>query len=186
MRQWNKKRNAARSAPATVARATPRRHTRAAAAAVAAAPAARRSKPLTIARAAEAAGVGVETVRFYEREKLIPQPPRPASGYRIYPLPTVRRIKFIRHCQNLGFTLKETRELLRLNDEGTGGCEQACKRVEEKILDLDSRTAALTALRDNLKSLLGHCPEGHCLIMDELNLAGGCDSDCGHCSTAAQ
>jgi DNA-binding transcriptional MerR regulator len=182
MRQWNKKRNAARSAPATVARATPRRHTPAAAAAGAPAPAARRSKPLTIARAAEAAGVGVETIRFYEREKLIPQPPRPSSGYRIYPPHTVHRIRFIRHCQDLGFSLKETRELLRLNDEGTGGCEHACRRVEDKIHDLDARIAAMTALRDNLKSLLGHCPEGHCLIMDELNLAGGCDPDCGSCA----
>lgn len=182
MRQWNKKRNAARSAPATAARATPPRRTPAAAAAVAPAPAARRSKPLTIARAAEAAGVGVETVRFYEREKLIPQPPRPASGYRIYPPHTVHRIRFIRHCQDLGFSLKETRELLRLNDEGTGGCEHACERVEEKIRDLDARIAAMAALRDNLKSLLGHCPEGHCLIMDELNLAGGCDAACGSCA----
>jgi hypothetical protein len=73
--------------------------------------------------------------------------------------------------------------LLRLNDEGTGGCEHACERVGEKIRDLDSRIAAMTALRDNLKSLLGHCPDGHCLIMDELNLAGGCDPECGTCAT---
>jgi MerR family copper efflux transcriptional regulator len=183
MLPWSKKRNAASGASATAARAIRPVRTPAAAAAVATAPAAQRSKPLTIARAAEAAGVGVETIRFYEREKLIPQPPRPASGYRIYPLDTVRRIRFIRHCQDLGFSLKETRELLRLNDEGAGGCEHGCERVDEKIRDLDARIAAMSALRDNLKSLLGHCPEGHCLIMDELNLAGGCDPHCGRCST---
>jgi|GEM_PF-882214 len=140
-------------------------------------PAARRSRPLTIARVAEAAGVGVETVRFYEREKLISQPLRPATGYRIYPLDTVNRIRFIRHCQELGFTLKETRELLRLNDEGAD-CERACGQVVDKVHDLDRRIAALTHLRDNLKSLLGHCSEGHCLVLKELNLAGGCNPEC--------
>lgn len=158
-------------------------HTPAVAAVAATAPAAKRSKALTIAGAADAAGVGVETVRFYEREGLIPQPPRPSSGYRTYPPHTVQRIRFIRHCQELGFSLKETREFLRLNDEGTGGCEHACARVDNKIRDLDSRILAMTVLRDNLKSLLGHCPEGHCLIMDELNLSGGCDHTCGTCST---
>jgi MerR family copper efflux transcriptional regulator len=181
--QWNKKANVATSASATAVPATRHTSTPAAAVVAATAPAARRSRPLTIARAAEAAGVGVETVRFYEREGLIPQPPRPASGYRVYPAHTVHRIKFIRHCQDLGFSLKETRELLRLNDEGTGGCEHACQRVDEKIRDLDSRIAAMTTLRENLKSLLGHCPDGHCLIMDELNLVGGCDPECGSCST---
>jgi MerR family mercuric resistance operon transcriptional regulator len=183
MQQWKKRRNAVMPASATVARVPRPKSTPAVVAAVATAPAAKRGKPLTIARAAEAAGVGVETVRFYEREGLIPQPPRPSSGYRIYPPHTVHRIRFIRHCQDLGFSLKETRELLRLNDEGTQGCDHACKRVDEKIRDLNSRITAMTTLRDNLESLLGHCPEGHCLIMDELNLAGGCDPGCGTCST---
>jgi MerR family mercuric resistance operon transcriptional regulator len=179
MRQWKKRGNAVSSASAMDARAT---RTPATAAAVvdAAAPAARRSRALTIARVAAAAGVGVETVRFYERERLITQPTRPATGYRIYPFDTVNRIKFIRHCQELGFTLKETRELLRLNDEGAD-CERACGQVAEKIYHLDQRIAAMTRLRDNLKLLLGHCPEGHCLIMKELNLAGGCSPECSRC-----
>jgi MerR family mercuric resistance operon transcriptional regulator len=144
----------------------------------AAAPAARRGRPLTIARVAAAAGVGVETVRFYERQNLITQPLRPATGYRIYSLDTVHRIRFIRHCQELGFTLNETRELLRLNDEGAD-CERACGQVAEKVHELEQRIAAMTRLRDSLKLLLGHCSEGHCLIMKELNLEGGCNPECG-------
>ncbi len=179
--QWKRK-NVVTSANAKPARAIRPTRTSADAAAVAPAPAAR-SSPLTIARAAAGAEVGVETIRFYEREGLIAQPPRPSSGYRTYPPGTVQRVRFIRHCQELGFSLKETREFLRLNDEGTGDCDEACARVEAKIQDLGTRISALGDLRDKLQRLLGHCPEGHCLIMDELNLAVGSGPGCATCST---
>jgi DNA-binding transcriptional MerR regulator len=72
------------------------------------------SAPFTIGRVAEAAGVGVETVRFYERKGLLAQPRTPQQGFRFYPPDTPERIRFIREAQDLGFTLRETAELLAL------------------------------------------------------------------------
>src|SRR3989475_12935888 len=71
-------------------------------------------KSLTIGRLAKQAGVNVETVRFYERRGLLPKPPRSASGYRLLPADTARRLKFIRRAQALGVSLAEIAELLSL------------------------------------------------------------------------
>lgn len=70
--------------------------------------------PLTIGRLAKAAEIGVETIRFYEREGLLDEPPRTASGYRLYPSGVVQQLGFIRRAKVLGFTLAEIRELLAL------------------------------------------------------------------------
>jgi MerR family mercuric resistance operon transcriptional regulator len=130
-----------------------------AAAVAAAAKPSKKPGKLTIARAAEQAGVGVETIRFYERERLIPRPP---SGYRIYPESTVRRIRFLRHCQELGFSLKEAAQLA---DDSQ--CATACRKVEAKLAELDRRIAALDQLRRHLR--------------DALNRQGG--DSCGVCET---
>lgn len=90
---------------------------------------------LTIGRLAREAGVNSETIRFYERRGLIPKPPRPATGYRRYPPETVRRVRFIRHAKELGFSLKEILELLSLR--------------------LDPET---TCIRENLDSCFGGMP----------------------------
>ncbi len=169
----------AANAKGTAKRATPRRVTAAATVAVLA-PAAKNS--LTISRAAALADVNVETIRYYEREGLISQPPRPASGYRLYPSATVNRIRFIKHCQELGFSLNETREFLRMQDLGTSDCDEACEKVGEKIQELTAKISALQHLRENLQSMLGTCPEGHCRVMEALNpdapLSDGCSPVC--------
>ena len=71
-------------------------------------------KPLTIGKVAERAGVGVETVRFYEREGLLDEPTRTASGYRQFDEDVIRRLEFISRAKELGFTLNEIKELLSL------------------------------------------------------------------------
>ncbi len=71
-------------------------------------------KPLTTGKVARHAGVGVETIRFYEREGLIDKPPRREYGYRQYPQETISRVRFIRRAKKLGVTLKEIKELLSL------------------------------------------------------------------------
>jgi hypothetical protein len=71
-------------------------------------------KSLTIGRLAKQVGVNLETVRYYERQSLLPRPPRSASGYRLFPTGAARRLRFIRRAQELGFSLKEIRELLSL------------------------------------------------------------------------
>jgi DNA-binding transcriptional MerR regulator len=80
------------------------------------------SSSLTIGQVAKGAGVGVETVRFYEREGLVPAPKRRPSGYRQYPADTVRRIRFVQAAKDLGFTLKEIRELLSLRVAAGKSC----------------------------------------------------------------
>lgn len=166
MRQWKPRKSAARnaSAPAVAREAPVTRSANATADVDASVRAANRSaKALTIGRVAELAGVGVETVRFYEREGLISQPPRPSDGYRVYPIETVRRIQFLRHCQELGFALKEARELAGLTDSSC-----ACGQVTAKIDQLDAKIAALHRLRDELSGMLGKRPSGMCGVMETL------------------
>ena len=80
-------------------------------------------KAVTISKAAKNAGVGVETIRFYERKGLIEQPPKPfGPGFREYPEEVVRRIRFIRQAQDIGFSLREIAELLSLRADPSADC----------------------------------------------------------------
>lgn len=114
-------------------------------------------KPLTIGKLARAAGVGVETVRFYEREGLIEQPPRRASGYRQYDPQTVRRLRFIRHAKDLGFTLREIRELLELRVEPDCHCDDVLTLTQAKIADIEQRIEALQRMKQTLSKLATAC-----------------------------
>lgn len=115
---------------------------------------------LTIGRLAKASDVGVETIRFYEREGLIEQPEQPSSGYRKYPASTGVRVRFIRNAKELGFTLREIKELLYL-----AGTSQVIRkgmrtRVEAKIAEIDARIEGLLKLRGNLSKLVKACSRG--------------------------
>ena len=114
---------------------------------------------LTIGQLAQRAGVGVETVRFYEREGLISEPPRRPSGYRDYPLETVARIVFIRRAKDLGFTLKEINELLDLRVRPRRNCSQVKQSADAKIVDIDGKIASLRRMRRALKDLTKACEE---------------------------
>ena len=114
---------------------------------------------LTIGQLAQRAGVGVETVRFYEREGLISEPPRRPSGYRDYPLESVARIVFIRRAKELGFTLKEINELLQLRVRPRRSCAQVKQSADTKIAAIDGKIAALRKMRRALKDLTKACEE---------------------------
>jgi MerR family mercuric resistance operon transcriptional regulator len=131
---------------------------------------------LTIGEVAKAAEVGIETVRFYEREGLIAEPPRRQSGYRQYPPDTVRRLRFIRRAKDLGFTLKEIGELLDLRVDPTTSCADVraiakakMADVEGKMLDLARIQAALT---DLVRTCRGKGPTSECPILDALDEQG--------------
>lgn len=113
---------------------------------------------ITIAKLAEAGGVGVETVRYYQRRGLLPEPERPLSGVRRYGVDDVRRLGFIRAAQAAGFTLEEIGELLRLDavDDRPRARELALSRVAE----LDRRIAELHHARDALMRLATECGSG--------------------------
>ena len=112
---------------------------------------------LTIGRVAELADVGVETIRFYERQGLIKNPPRRASGYRQYPAEAVTRIRFIRRAKELGFSLREIKELLALRLDPHTTCADVRARAEEKLTDVRAKIAALEGMCGALERLTAAC-----------------------------
>lgn len=126
----------------------------------------------TIGRLAKAAEVGVETIRFYEREGLLEVPERTASGYRLYPPETVDRLGFIRRAKVLGFSLAEIRELLRLA-EPTGERARVKALAEHKLAQIDQRIGELQRMRGALSELTrqcsGHGPVDGCPIIEALS-----------------
>lgn len=131
------------------------------------------NETLTIGRLARSAGVGVETIRFYEREGLLAQPNRRPSGYRQYPADAVKRVRFIRHAKELGFSLSEIQELLELRMDPMTTCTDVRRRAQEKVADVGRRIAALEQIRSTLERLVRACrgkgPKEECPILAVLD-----------------
>ncbi len=127
---------------------------------------------LTISKAARRSGVGVETIRFYERKELIARPPRPVSGYRQYPEETVLRVRFIKRAKELGFTLKEIKDLLDLRIDPSTTCEDVRELAEIKISDIEEKIRSLRQMNKALAKLIRACggrgPVGECPILEAL------------------
>lgn len=128
---------------------------------------------ITIGKAARHAGVGVETIRFYERRGLIEQPPKPAgSGFRVYPEETMQRIRFIRHAQEIGFSLREIGELLSLRARPTADSSDVRERAIAKRKEVERKIAHLERIHAALEELISACPgKGalrQCSIMEAL------------------
>jgi MerR family mercuric resistance operon transcriptional regulator len=130
-------------------------------------------KPLTIGQVARQAGVGVETVRFYERQGLLEKPTRRESGYRQYPEDVVARLRFIRRAKELGFSLKEIKELLALQVDPAITCAEVKRQAEAKIADIEGKIASLTRIKKALVKLATVCrgqgPTSECPILASLN-----------------
>jgi Hg(II)-responsive transcriptional regulator len=103
------------------------------------------------------AGVNIQTLRYYERRGLLKEPPRRSSGFRKYPEEAVRIVRFIKHAQQLGFTLREIDELLQLREDRERTCAQVRRAAEAKIADIDSKLDRLTAVRGALEVLVQSC-----------------------------
>jgi len=130
-------------------------------------------KSLTIGRLAKQAGVNLETVRFYERRGLLPRPPRSASGYRLFPVEAARRLRFIRRAQDLGFSLKEIRELLSLRVSRTTRSADIRARAEAKVADIEAKIRSLESMKKTLRKLTRICdgcaPMAECPILESLD-----------------
>jgi Cu(I)-responsive transcriptional regulator len=111
---------------------------------------------LTIGKVAKQSGVGIDTVRFYEREGLLPKASRTHSGYRLYTSIDVERLRFIRRAKSLGFSLEEIGELLHLN-AAKGNRSSVKKLAEHRLSDLNQKISELTAIRDALAGLVRRC-----------------------------
>jgi Hg(II)-responsive transcriptional regulator len=128
---------------------------------------------LTIGQVARNAGVGIETIRFYEREGLLEEPPRRASGYRQYSEQVIKRIHFIKRTQQLGFSLKEITELLLLRVDGPTSCEDVKQHAEAKIAEVERKLAELQHMRHALLHVAALCtgegPASACPMLDALD-----------------
>lgn len=128
---------------------------------------------LTIGEVAKAAEVAIETVRFYEREGLIAEPPRRQSGYRQYPPDTVRRLRFIRRAKELGFTLKEIGDLLDLRVDPQRSCADVRALAKTKMADIEAKMLDLARIQAALTELVRTCrgkgPTSECPILDALD-----------------
>lgn len=121
---------------------------------------------------AKQAGVNVETLRFYEREGLLAEPPRRASGYREYPPDAVQRIRFIRRAKELGFTLREIKGLLELRVDPDTTCAEVREHAAEKIADVKQKISDLKTIERALNKLMNTCrgsgPIDDCPILKHL------------------
>jgi MerR family mercuric resistance operon transcriptional regulator len=128
---------------------------------------------LTIGEVAERAKVHVETMRYYERRGLLVSPPRSSANYRLYPEDTVRRVRFIKRAQELGFSLKEIEELLSLRAAPEAGCAAVRGHAEAKIKDIGAKIGSLTAMKSGLAKLVTECsgdgPLTDCPILETLD-----------------
>lgn len=127
---------------------------------------------MTIGALARLAEVGVETVRFYEREGLLAQPHRPDRGYRVYPPEALERVRFIRRAKAMGFTLHEIRELLALQARSGIPCGVVREQALAKVADIDRKISELHRLREAISTLAHTCPGDttmqHCPILGTL------------------
>lgn len=130
-------------------------------------------KSLTIGKIAGQAGLGIETVRFYERKGLIPEPPRDeSSGYRCYPEDTVDRLRFVKNAKDLGFSLKEIQELLSLRAEPSESRGDIRARAKSKIENIEQKITSLESMRQALMAMVEECsgkgPRSNCPILKAL------------------
>lgn len=109
---------------------------------------------LKVGELAERAGVGVQTLHYYERLGLLPNPNRSASNYRLYPTDALRRVQFIKKAQSLGFTLEEIKEILGLREQGRAPCRCVADVGKKHLQELDARIAALREFRRELASVV--------------------------------
>ncbi|VTU01458.1 family transcriptional regulator : MerR family transcriptional regulator OS=Candidatus Entotheonella sp. TSY2 GN=ETSY2_48225 PE=4 SV=1: MerR: MerR-DNA-bind [Gemmataceae bacterium] len=127
---------------------------------------------LKIGQLGTRSGVGVETLRFYEREGLLPEPERLPSGYRQYEAEAVERVQFIRVAQFLGFQLKDVKELLALRDNPDATRAEVRERAVSKVVEIDTRLRGLEAIRADLVRLVTAC-DGGCRRVSQPCTTGG-------------
>lgn len=123
---------------------------------------------------AAATGLPVETIRFYEREGLLPKARRADNNYRVYDAAHTERLGFIRHCRNLDMTLDEVRSLLRLREQPARDCAEVDALLDEHIGHVKQRIRELRALEKDLKLLRARCASPHAI--DDCGILSGLDA----------
>ncbi|MCR4290021.1 MAG: heavy metal-responsive transcriptional regulator [Candidatus Scalindua sp.] len=128
---------------------------------------------IQIGKVAKRSGVGVETVRYYEREGLIPEPDRSASGYRLYSETVVKQVQFIQHAKTLGFSLKEIGELIALKTTSGATCKSVRVKATAKVENIQHKIDSLEKMKAALLPLIDECqankPISDCPILNALD-----------------
>lgn len=128
---------------------------------------------LTSGKLAKMAGINIESIRFYERKGLLPKPKRSDSGYRLYAMDDVKRIQFIKNAQNLGFTLREIKDLLNLRIDEHNLCADVQKLIIEKINEIELKIKEMKKIDKTLKEMQKLCStnelEKECPFLDILD-----------------
>src|SRR5512147_2614069 len=119
---------------------------------------------MKIGEAASESGVTVDTVRFSERGRVLPEPARTPSGYRDYASETVERLGLVRELQAIGFTLREVVDALAAHDAGGATCESERWRLDAVLDRVDAKRAELDALRGRIVAARDACAAGHCVL----------------------
>lgn len=127
---------------------------------------------LTSGDVARQASVHVETLRYYERRGLLPKPPRSIGNYRLYPAATLRRVQFVKRAQELGFSLREVKELLALRATPGAKAKDVRDKATTKIADIRSKMRSLRAMEKALTTLVAGCSgkglAARCTILEAL------------------
>lgn len=137
----------------------------------------RPGEQMTIGRLSSLAGVKVTTIRFYEREGLLPEPRRTANARRLYGPADAQRLSFIRHARQLGFEMPEVRVLLDLSDQKDRPCEEVDRIARRRLEAVDDKIARLRRLRGELERMVAQCRHGtvaQCRVIDTLSDHGLC------------
>jgi MerR family mercuric resistance operon transcriptional regulator len=121
---------------------------------------------ITIGKLAKAADVGVETIRFYERKGILKRPSKKEGGFRYYPTDDAAKIRFVRRAQELGFTLKEVKELLDIQSKRKLTGRQVEVKANEKIQEIKEKIADLKQMENSLKQLAQICGQGSQAIQE--------------------
>lgn len=128
---------------------------------------------MKIGQLSKIAGLGIETIRYYEKEGLIePANRKMGSGYREYGSPAIKRLSFIKRAKDLGFSLKEIKELLLLQAQTKGKCKSIKKKAELKLMGVEAKIKDLELIRGSLSRLISACHAeqltGECPILESL------------------
>jgi len=135
---------------------------------------------MKIGELSRATGTNIETIRYYERIGLLPEPDRTAANYRSYGDTHRARLAFVRHSRDLGFTIAEIRSLLDLSDDPSRDCSEADRIASAHLAQVEDKIAQLTLLRDELTRIVGRCRGGiaaDCRVIEALG-------DHAHCASA--
>ncbi len=135
---------------------------------------------LSIGALAKAAGVSVQTVRWYEQQGLLPEPLRTAGGQRRYGRETLQRLSFIRHARELGLPLADIRALLQLADNPAAPCAEADEIIRRNLKSVRRRIAWLQALEGEFERMLRECPSGevrNCRVLEILSDHELCENE---------